>query len=134
MFLVVGGGFRTPARLRWDPDAHEMEVVGFEEGDFVVLRASALADERQNLDFRARGLVSPHQYDSILFLPREHVLLTLDPVFGDNLLFWLLEDERVVQRLDRGAGGGRLSRAAAALGAGAEAAAALPAQVAGGAD
>mgnify|MGYP006274175337 CR=1 FL=1 len=94
MYLVVGGGFQTPASVVWDHRTREVAVDAYEEGDFVVLRASALADERQDAETRAPGLVTPHAYRSILLLPREHVLLTLDPVFGDNLLFWLLEEER----------------------------------------
>ena len=94
LFLVVGGGFETAAGLRWDAEARAFEVDRVEEGDFVIPRASALADERQDKAMRARGLVSPHSYRSILFLPREHVEITLDPVFGDNLLFWLLEGPR----------------------------------------
>lgn len=99
LFLVVGGGFATPAVARYDPVEDRMEIVAFEEGDGVVLRASSLADERQGNGEYTLGLQSPHNYRSILFLPDEHVELTQNPVFGDNLLFWLLEGGKVVDQL-----------------------------------
>jgi len=92
-FLVVGGGFRTPAAAEVDPATGALSITQQEEGDGVVLRASALLDERQGRDMRG-GLVSPLKFDTTLFLPDEHVGLTRNPVFGDNLLFWLLERPR----------------------------------------
>jgi pimeloyl-ACP methyl ester carboxylesterase len=109
LFLVVGGGFETPAGLRLEPDGQSFEVDRFEEGDGVVLRASSLADERQSPETTELSLLSPHVYRSILFLPEEHVRLTTDPVFGDNLLFWLLEGQRASDTLRapaRGSEGG----------------------------
>ena len=32
--------------------------------------------------------------DDVLFLFTDHIGLTRDPVFADNVLFWLLEDSR----------------------------------------
>jgi hypothetical protein len=39
-------------------------------------------------------LQSPIQWEDVLFLFRGHLGLTKDPVFTDNLLYWLLEDPR----------------------------------------
>lgn len=93
MFLVVGGGFETPSHAVVDTLTGEFKIDGVEEGDGVVLRASVLLDERQGGDYVA-GLQSPLRFDTTLFLPDEHVELTKNPVFGDNLLFWLLEQPR----------------------------------------
>jgi len=37
---------------------------------------------------------SPMDFRRTLFLPREHLEITRDAVFRDNLLFWLLEEPR----------------------------------------
>lgn len=97
MFLVVGGGFETPAGATVDATG-VFRITDVEEGDGVVLRASALLDERQDGDFTT-GLRSPLRFKTTLFLPDEHVELTKNPVFGDNLLFWLLEAPRTAIRL-----------------------------------
>ncbi|MFV0473336.1 MAG: lipase family alpha/beta hydrolase [Pikeienuella sp.] len=100
LYLIVGGGFQTPAEIEYDPEAGRAEIVKLEEGDGVVLRASSLLDERQDGNY-ALGLRSPVEYRSILLLPEEHVDITKSPVFGDNLLFWLLEVPRVGDQLAR---------------------------------
>lgn len=109
LYLVVGGGFETPAEVEFDPETGHVEITKLEEGDGVVLRASSLLDERQDGDY-ALGLRSPVTYRSVLLLPEEHVDITKSAVFGDNLLFWLLEAPRVGDQLARP---GRLSLAGA---------------------
>jgi hypothetical protein len=99
LYLVVGGGFATPAGATWDRASRSLRVDRAEEGDGVVLRASALADERAGVADVRLAARTPHHYRSTLLLPDEHVELTLSPVFGDNLLFWLLEGERADERL-----------------------------------
>ncbi|MEM7523197.1 MAG: hypothetical protein AAF360_05445 [Pseudomonadota bacterium] len=98
LFLVVGGGFETAATAAYDPVEGLAEITQFEEGDGVVLRASSLMDERQDGDY-SLGLRAPISYRSVLLLPEEHVDITKSAVFGDNLLFWLLESPRSGDRL-----------------------------------
>ena len=105
LYLVVGGGFETPAEVEFVPDTGRVEITRLEEGDGVVLRASSLLDERQDGDYTL-ALRSPLSYRSVLLLPEEHVDITKSPVFGDNLLFWLLEAQRTGDQLVRP---GRLS-------------------------
>jgi len=115
VYLVVGGGFSTPAGAIVDGDG-SARIAEHEEGDGVVLRASSLLDERQGRpeDYRLR-LDSPISGErSVLLLPFEHVELTSSPVFGDNLLFWLLEGERAADALN--APRGRDTGVAATLG------------------
>ena len=100
LYLVVGGGFATPASGVVDRETGVFRITGVEEGDGVVLRSSALLDERQGHSFKRR-LDTPLRFKTILFLPDEHVELTRDPVFGDNLLFWLLEQPRPPATLRR---------------------------------
>ncbi|MEM6549293.1 MAG: hypothetical protein AAF713_16320 [Pseudomonadota bacterium] len=109
-YLVVGGGFQTAATGELNRETGAFAITGVEEGDGVVLRSSVLLDERAGRDFTA-GLQSPLRYDTVLFLPDEHVELTKNPVFGDNLLFWLLERPRDVEDLRRPSGGGTLASA-----------------------
>ncbi len=114
MYLVVGGGFRTPAVALADPDTAELEIADFEEGDGVVLRTSVLLDDRVGRE-GGGGLDTPLRFDTTLFLPDEHVELTKNPVFGDNLLFWLLEQPRDQSELARPGRGSGLLRDAPAL-------------------
>lgn len=100
MFLVVGGGFETPSTATIDPATGTFTIDGVEEGDGVVLRASALLDEAQGGDVPREDRF-PLRFDSTLFLPDEHVELTKNPIFGDNLLYWLLDAPRVGTPLAR---------------------------------
>jgi hypothetical protein len=59
-------------------------------GDAVVLRSSALLDERQGENRTAR-LVSPIKWDQVIFLFSDHRNITKNPEFTDNLLYILLE-------------------------------------------
>jgi hypothetical protein len=101
VFWIIGGGFATPATATVDPETGEVAIAAFEEGDGVVLRASSFLDERQGqADRFSLRLESPISGSrSVLLLPEEHVELTQSAVFGDNLLFWLLEGERDVDAL-----------------------------------
>ena len=93
MFLVVGTGLDTPAGVFIDPENGEVGSVVLEEGDSVVLRASALSDERQGGHSQG-GPVRPIRYRTVLLLPGEHVSITKNPVFADNLLYWLNDQPR----------------------------------------
>ena len=63
-------------------------------GDKTVLRSSALMDERVGGDWKPT-LQTPIDWTSVLFVPSEHRKITSDPVFEDNVLYWLLEDPRL---------------------------------------
>ena len=91
MFLVVGTGLDTPATAV-SADG-EIAVKLFEEGDGTVLRASALSDEGQGGNTSA-GPRRPIAYRTVLLLPGEHVTITHNKVFADNLLYWLLDQPR----------------------------------------
>ncbi|MEL7152584.1 MAG: hypothetical protein AAFN51_02040 [Pseudomonadota bacterium] len=93
MFLVVGTGLDTPAGVVIDAEDGSLDPLIQEEGDSVVLRASALSDERQGGN-DAKGLVRPIKYRTVLLLPGEHVEITQNSVFADNLLYWLNDQPR----------------------------------------
>jgi hypothetical protein len=50
-------------------------------------------DERVASDLKTR-LVSPIQWDQVLFVFSDHLGITKDPAFTDNLLYFLLESPR----------------------------------------
>ena len=70
------------------PDFSEGNL--WEYGDGTVTRRSALADRRGPED-NQMWLDSPVPWASVTFLPDDHIGLTRNPIFTDNLLFYLLE-------------------------------------------
>ncbi len=58
-----------------------------------MLRSSALMDERVGGEWRP-WLVSPIAWTQVHFIFRDHLGLTQDPAFTDNVLYILLEDPR----------------------------------------
>jgi hypothetical protein len=62
-------------------------------GDSVVLRSSALMDERRP-DNRTSRLMSPIKWNQVIFLFSDHRGITKDPAFTDNLLYILLESPK----------------------------------------
>jgi hypothetical protein len=93
VFLVAGDAVDTPRRAAVDRKTGELKVIEYGAGDGTVLRSSALLDERIGGEWRP-GLVSPIDWSSVLFLFSDHLGLTQDEAFADNVLYWLLEDPR----------------------------------------
>lgn len=79
--------------VEFDPATGLVRDVAWDEGDGVVLRGSSLLDERAGREFDL-GLRSPLSFRSVLLLPEEHLDITKSAVFGDNILFWLLDAPR----------------------------------------
>ncbi|MFQ5994974.1 MAG: esterase/lipase family protein [Acidiferrobacterales bacterium] len=90
LFLVAGDAVPTDAVAELDPDTGEIEVVKQTPGDGRVLRSSALLDERVGTDRKGR-LDSPIDWANVQFLFRDHLGITKDPAFTDNLLYLLFE-------------------------------------------
>lgn len=64
-------------------------------GDGIVTRHSALMDERlSDKNNWAPRIQSPVKWDSVTFLFTDHLGLTKDPAFTDNVLYLLLESPR----------------------------------------
>jgi len=100
MFLVAGDAVSTDAVVAVDPATGATEVVKQAPGDGDVLRRSALMDERLGSE-RGRRLQSPIAWTNVLFLSRDHLDLTKDPAFTDNLLFFLYEKPKIRARHSR---------------------------------
>lgn len=94
LFLVAGDAHATtPSVMTVDSITGEVDIFSLGVGDKTVLRSSALMDERIGGDWKPT-LVTPIDWTSVLFVPAEHRKITSDPVFDDNVLYWLLEDPR----------------------------------------
>ena len=91
-FLVAGDSEDTDETARFSSDGN-LSIVEKGPGDGTVLRSSALMDERVASDLKTR-LVSPIQWDQVLFVFSDHLGITKDPAFADNLLYFLLESPR----------------------------------------
>jgi hypothetical protein len=93
LHLIAGDALPTPAVVSVNMTNGEMGIMQEGPGDGTVLRSSALMDERLSGAW-SPTLVSPIKWDQVLFLFSEHLEMTKDPAFTDNLLFILLENPR----------------------------------------
>jgi len=93
LYLVVGDATETPSVMTVNRKTGEVDVLETGVGDKTVLRSSALLDERIGGNWKPT-VQSPIVWTSVLFVPAEHRKITSDPVFEDNVLYWLLEDPR----------------------------------------
>lgn len=94
LMVVAGDAMPTAERMTADPADGRIAPLSTAPGDGLVLRDSALLDFRQGQSPREPGVVSPMDIQRALFLPREHLELTRDPTFRNNVLYWLLEEPR----------------------------------------
>jgi len=91
-FLVTGDAEETKMTAQINPEGG-IKIVKTGPGDGTVLRSSALMDERMADNLRSR-LISPIQWNQVLFVFSDHLGITKDPVFTDNILYFLLESPR----------------------------------------
>jgi hypothetical protein len=91
LYLVAGDAEPTLARFSLDSSDGHIESSESMPGDGTVLRSSVLLDERVGNTWEPR-LDSPLDFHSALFLPSNHLGVTRNEVFRDNVLFWLLEE------------------------------------------
>ena len=91
IILVAGDATPTKQDISVDSSTGSLSVVGFGDGDGTVLRTSVLMDEREGGEWQPY-VQSPIDFQSVMFLPDDHLGLTKSVVFQDNVLFWLLED------------------------------------------
>ncbi|MCG8589463.1 MAG: hypothetical protein MJE66_09250 [Proteobacteria bacterium] len=93
LHLIAGDAEPTAARLRARGQGEPPKIIESAPGDGVVLRTSAILDERVGADWTP-GVKTPIDWDRVTFLFQDHLGLTRDPAFTDNLLFVLLEEPR----------------------------------------
>lgn len=90
LHLIAADSLPTDAVVAVDRDSGEMTVFDKEPGDGTVLRASALMDERQGVEWSPK-VKTPIDWESVLFLFDDHLGMTRNPIFTDNILYFLLE-------------------------------------------
>ena len=88
--LIAGDAVETLDVIRVNTETGTLENYKTGPGDGKVLRSSALMDERTGSNNKGR-LISPIKWDNVLFLFSDHLGLTTDPVFTDNILYMLME-------------------------------------------
>jgi pimeloyl-ACP methyl ester carboxylesterase len=94
LHLIAGDAYPTSAQVWVYADGH-VSTASQLPGDGKVTRASALMDERYaNVKKWQPRLVSPIHWASVNFLFTDHLGLTRDPAFTDNVLYLLLEAPR----------------------------------------
>jgi hypothetical protein len=92
LHLFAGDAEPTPAVLAVDAGG-KLSVARGAPGDGTVLRTSAIMDERETGAWRP-GVVSPIAWTDLTFVFADHLALTRDPAFTDNVLYRLLESPR----------------------------------------
>ena len=92
LFLLAGDAIDTASAYRVAADG-AISVAETSPGDGTVVRASALLDERAGGDW-SPTLRSPVRWSGVTLLAADHLGLTRDPAFVDNVLYLLLEDPR----------------------------------------
>ena len=93
IYLIAGDAEPTNAVAAVDMNTGTTSIHAQGPGDGSVLRSSALLDERVGSDVIGR-LRTPVGWSGVQFLFNDHLGLTEDPVFIDNVLFLLLEQPR----------------------------------------
>ena len=93
LILVAGDAVDTPSVIAVERSTGRLRVLEMGPGDGSVLRSSALMDERVGGEWQPT-LQSPIGWTDTLMLFTNHLGLTKDRIFSDNVLYWLLEDPR----------------------------------------
>lgn len=97
LYIVVGDGQRTLRTMSVDLRSGRLRPLDFAPGDGTVLRESVLLDERMGGRWRPY-VQTPLEATAWLVLPDDHLELTRSVTFRDNVLFWLLEEPRMLSR------------------------------------
>lgn len=92
LLLIAGDAEETKKTAQMEPEGG-IKIIKTGPGDGTVLRSSALMDERLANKFQSR-LISPIQWSQVHFVFSDHLGLTKDPSFTDNILYFLLESPR----------------------------------------
>ena len=92
LHLFAGDARPTPAVVQVENGTGDLVVTVEAPGDDTVLRSSAVMDERVGRDDRwTPGLESPIAWTDVSFVFTDHLEMTRDPSFTDNILYRLLD-------------------------------------------
>lgn len=96
LYLIAGDAVQTTLSLEVNPRTGALSTDRRTNGDGTVTRHSALGDERDlEADVWMATVRSPVPWRHVMFMFEDHLGLTSDPAFSDNLLYLLLEHPRV---------------------------------------
>lgn len=90
LFLLAGDAIPTGSAVTINSSKEHFEVTDYQPGDGTVTRYSTLMDERTGGTWTPY-LKSPIKWSNVQFLFSDHLGLTKDPGFSDNVLYILLE-------------------------------------------
>lgn len=93
LVLFAGDVDETPDVLSVDPKTGKLKIKSTTPGDGTVTRASTLLDERVGSGYKP-FVQTPIQWDQVHFIPADHIGLTSDPSFSNNVLYELIERPR----------------------------------------
>ena len=93
IFLVAGDTENTIDKISVNRETGKVKVETRVPGDGTVARYSALMDERVGAEWQP-VLNSPIDWAGVNFIPANHIGLTSNRAFTNNMLFLLLEDNR----------------------------------------
>ena len=99
LYLFAGDAIDTAAVATVGQQTGEISNVQQVPGDGVTTRPSTLMDERVGRSEPSR-LISPIRWTSVMFLPTDHLGLTKDPIFTDNVLSLLLQSPSTQQWIE----------------------------------
>lgn len=87
--LFAGDAVPTPSKVTVNSEG-KIRISEKKPGDGVVLRSSALMDERIGSEW-SPILKSPIDWSNVTFIFEDHLGLVRSPFFVDNILYFLLE-------------------------------------------
>ncbi|NIP39790.1 MAG: hypothetical protein GWO07_16175 [Candidatus Dadabacteria bacterium] len=90
LYLIAADAVDTPSVITLESETGKLILKESAPGDGTVLRASALMYERAGGNWSPR-LVSPIKRSNVIFIFNDHLGMTKDPAFTDNMLYILLE-------------------------------------------
>ena len=89
-YLLAGDAIPTGSGVTINSTKEHFKISDYKPGDGTVARYSALMDERVG-GYWSPQLKSPIKWSNVTFLFSDHLGLTMDPAFSDNVLYLLLE-------------------------------------------
>jgi len=95
LHLFAGDAEPTPDLITVDTQG-KLRITEMAPGDGTVTRTSAIMDERTGQEWSV-GVKSPVDWRRVQFINADHLGLTRDPQFTDNLLYLMLEAPRPVR-------------------------------------
>jgi hypothetical protein len=99
LYLIAGDSVPTANSFTINSKTGVIEKIVMSQGDGTVTRSSALMDERQGSEWKPY-VVTPIEWTNVMFIFSDHLGITKDPSFSDNVLFILLENPSKRKNLD----------------------------------